>query len=75
MNINLKERKKTVFVNYKTARTSIHLNRVNRDDRSVDNTSWANNWLEQVTEMKTEFTPANQSSFKYNGLIIKWWEN
>ncbi|MBC7694976.1 MAG: hypothetical protein H7141_05950 [Burkholderiales bacterium] len=75
MDIYLKEKKKTVFVNYKTVRSAIHLNKINADQKEALNTQWASNWLEQVTEMKMELTPVNQTGFKYNKLIIKWWEN
>lgn len=75
MNIYLKERKKTVFVNYKTVRNTIHLNKINTDQKDAINTQWASNWLDQVTEMKTESTLVNQTAFRNNKLIIKWWEN
>lgn len=75
MNIYLQERKKAVFTNYKTTRTTISLNKAIAEQKNVIDSSWANNWLEQVTEMKSECATVNQTVFRNNKLIIKWWEN
>ncbi len=75
MNNYLQERKKAVFTNYKTTRTTISLNKAIAEQKNVIDTSWANNWLEQVTEMKSESATVNQTVFRNNKLIIKWWEN
>jgi hypothetical protein len=81
MNIYLKKRKKSVFNSYKTVRASISLNNINgqlteyawQEAMVVNN--WENNWIEQVTEVKSELNPVNQTVFKQNKLITKWWEN
>lgn len=75
MNIYLQERKKTVFTNYKNTRTTIILNKAISEAKNAIDSSWANNWLEQVTEMKSESATVNQAVFRNNKLIVKWWEN
>lgn len=75
MNIYLQERKKSVFTNYKTTRATISLNKAIAEQKNFSDTSWANNWLEQVTEMKSDCAAVNQTLFRNNKLIIKWWEN
>lgn len=80
MNINLQKRKKTVFNNYKTVRAAINLNQVNAqpvvyDGQEAKDHNWEHNWIEQITEMKTDVSPANQPLSKQNKFILKWWEN
>ena len=81
MNIYLKKRKKSVFNSYKTVRASISLNSINGQltefawQEAMVVNIWENNWIEQVTEVKSELNPVNQTVFKQNKLITKWWEN
>ena len=81
MNIYLKKRKKSVFNAYKTVRASISLNNLNGQpaeyawQEAMVVSNWEKNWIEQVTEVKSELNPVNQTVFKQNKLITKWWEN
>lgn len=81
MNIYLKKRKKSVFNTYKTVRATISLNNINGQpaeyawQEAMVVTSWENNWIEQVTEVKSELSPVNQTVVKQNKFITKWWEN
>ncbi|MFO0433721.1 MAG: hypothetical protein ACK5ZT_00640 [Sphingobacteriaceae bacterium] len=36
---------------------------------------WENNYIEQVSELRSEINPINQTVIKQNKLITKWWEN
>ena len=81
MNIYLKKRKKSVFDSYKTVRASICLNKMNRQhmdyfwQEAIVVTNYENCWLEQAKEVKSELSPFNQTFFKHDKMIIKWWEN
>lgn len=81
MNIYLKKRKKSVFNTYKTVRATISLNLISGQSskhalqEAMEVNHWENNWIEQVTEVKSELSPLNQTIFKSNKLIVKWWEN
>ena len=81
MNIYLKKRKKSVFNSYKTVRATISLNNMNGQppeyawQEAIVVTTWESNWIEQVAEVKSELNPVNQTVFKQNKLITKWWEN
>ena len=81
MNSYLKKRKKSVFNTYKTIRATIQLNHINGQpaeyawQEAMVVYNWENNWMEQATDVKSELSPVNQTVFKQNKLITKWWEN
>jgi hypothetical protein len=81
MNIYLKKRKKSVFNSYKAVRASISLNNSKGKpaqyywQEAIVVSNWEINWMEQVSEVKSDITPINQTHLKHNKMITKWWEN
>jgi hypothetical protein len=80
MNTNPKKKKSSINA-HKIVRDTINLNKQTRiqalyeNSNSVENSVWANNWIEQSAEMKSECIVVNPESFKKIKFIIKWWEN
>ncbi len=81
MNLNLKKRKKSAFNTYKAVRINISLNNQNKQvmeyawQIAVVANNWENNYIEQVSELRSGINPINQTVIKQNKLITKWWEN
>jgi hypothetical protein len=74
--ISAKKPKASIYT-FKKVRENINLNKAGNDvfeKPEKENINWANNWLEQTSEFKTECV-INPSSLKNINFIIKWWEN
>lgn len=70
-----------MFTNYKAVRTAISLNAINGQPAMYDrqagkeDNNWEQNWIEQITEMTSGSNNLNQTNYRQNKLVIKWWEN
>lgn len=77
MMISTKKSKASIYT-FKKVRENINLNKTNGDfpekTNIQQNINWANNWLEQTSELKTECM-VGPASLKNINFIIKWWEN
>lgn len=77
MLIRTRKPKASIYT-FKKVRENINLNKTNNDlpEKTINQESinWANQWLEQASEFKTECV-VNPTTLKNINFLIKWWEN